>query len=69
MLGKATKTNEGDIFGDKREKGKGKKHFVEKTSMEDQVAHILEHPLSLYTNSQNSQTSEHQDGLHPGEQK
>lgn len=44
------KVNEKDIFGDLHEQRRGRKHFVV-TSKEDQVAHILEHPLSHYTNT------------------
>ena len=48
----AAKMNEADIFGDLNEKARGRKHFA--PSNEDQVAQILEHPLSYYTTTYES---------------
>ena len=40
---------EEDVFGNRDDPAKGRKHFV--LDENDRVGHILEHPLSYYTSS------------------
>ena len=55
LIRKSTRSNDGNFFGDKKVKTKGRKHFVAKVTVDDNVAQIMEYPLSHYTGTDTSQ--------------